>query len=318
MRPCCLQVVVLVTVLGLPLVSLSSSFSAANIGMLPGAAPTQAYVSEVDDLNDFWWNPAGLGHLQRIEVAGGYMDYLASLKGAMAGVGGPVGHDWAYNFYLSYLSTGQIDRTDFDDPTGGRGETFTFGELVGGLSAGVNLHEAVSAGAGLKFAREQLDGDFKTGVLADLGASFRVYAGSAWPRGGRAAYISAVAKNLLVAQDAEGSESPASLETGVSIAAKGMTAYSGGLSFFVGRRGVREVRAGMVAALSDDFRARLGYRRRVGENSDSSAGYSWIRGLTAGFGVRFGRVWVDYIYEDASPLDAIHRFGLTFAGAASR
>jgi hypothetical protein len=28
-------------------------------------------------------------------------------------------------------------------------------------------------------------------------------------------------------------------------------------------------------------------------------------------------VWVDYTYEDSSPLDSIHRFGVTYARAAS-
>jgi hypothetical protein len=285
--------------------------------MLPGASPTQAYVGEVSDLNDFWWNPAGLGYLERVEIAGGYMDYLTTLKGGVAGFGAPTRRGWAYDFYLSYLSTGQVDRTDFDDPTGGMGETFTFGEIVGGAAAGTKLHESVAAGAGLKFAREQLDSDFKTGVLVDLGASFRFYRGGGWPGYGLAAYLTAVAKNLLIFKDAEGARSPAGLEAGVSLAGAGSTPFSGGFSLYFGQRGVREVRAGVVGLLSDEFRARLGYRRRVGDNSDSSAGFSWVRGLTAGFGIRFGKVWVDYTYEDGSPLDAIHRFGLTFAGAGA-
>lgn len=303
--------------LSAPSVCTSASFSAANIGMLPGAAPTQAYVSEVDDLNDFWWNPAGLAYLGRTELAGGYMDYLATLKGGLIGFGTPARRSWAYDLYVSYLSTGQVDRTDFDDPTGGAGESFSFGEFVGGFAAGMKLHEAVAAGAGLKLAREQLDSDFRTGILTDLGASFRVYGGEAWPGGGMAAYVSAAAKNLLIYQDGENGQSPASLEVGVSLAGAGSTPLSGGVSFYAGQRGVREVRAGLVGLLSKEFRARLGYRRRVGENSDSSAGFSWIRGLTAGFGIRFGGVWIDYTYEDSSPLDAIHRFGLTFAAATA-
>lgn len=317
MRLRILQILLSLVVMVLPSVCTPASFSAANIGILPGAAPTQVYVSEIADLNDFWWNPAGLGYLRRAEAAGGYMDYLASLKGGLAGFGAPAGHGWAYDFYLSYLSTGQVDRTDFDDPTGGAGETFSFGELVGGLSAGMKLHETVSAGASLKFAREQLDADFKTGVLADVGAAFRFYGGDAWPGGGLAAYLSAVGKNLLIAQDDDDGQSPVSLEAGISLAGAGSTPFSGGFSFYMGRSGVREVRAGVVGLISGEFRARVGYRRRVGENSDASAGFSWVRGLTAGFGVRFNKVWVDYTYEDSSPLDAIHRFGLTFVAATS-
>jgi hypothetical protein len=312
-----LQILAVLVTLAIPGVCSPSSFSAANIGMLPGAAPTQAYISEIADLNDYWWNPAGLGYLERVEAAGGYMDYLTSLKGGLAGVAAPTRRGPSYSLYLSYLSTGRVGRTDFDDPTGGRGETFTFGELLGGFSAGMRVHDAVSAGASLKFAREQLDSDFETGVLADIGASIRLYGGEAWPARGLAAYFAAVGKNLLMARDAGAGRSPASLEASVSLAGAGTTPFSGGFSVYMGQRGLVEVRAGLVALVSEEFRARVGYRRRVGENSDGSAGFSWVRGLTAGFGVRFGNVWVDYTYEDSSPLDSIHRFGVTYARAAS-
>jgi hypothetical protein len=315
MRSRSLQILVILGILAPPSVCSASSFAAANIGMLPGAAPTQAYVSEIADLNDFWWNPAGLGFLGRVEVSGGYMDYLTSLKGGLAGFGAPTRRGFGYDLYLSYLSTGQVDRTDFDDPTGGGGETFSFGELVGGFAGGMRLHETFSVGLGLKFAREQLDSDFKTGVLADAGLAFRFAGTGDWPDGGLAAYLSAVGRNLVIAEDGDGGGSPAGFEAGVSLAGAGTTPFSGGFSLYMGQRGVREVRAGIIGLISSEFRARLGYRRRVGENSDSEAGFSWVRGLTAGFGIRLGRVWADYTYEDSSPLDAIHRFGITYTGA---
>ncbi|MGD9400762.1 MAG: hypothetical protein PVF95_00685 [bacterium] len=308
-----LRILGILVIAAFPSACWSSSFSAANIGMLPGAAPTQAYVSEVPELNDFWWNPAGLGYLDRVEVAGGYMDYLTSLKGGLAGFGAPTGRGWSYDVYISYLSTGQVTRTDFNDPTGGEGETFTFGELMGGFAAGMRLHDRLSAGAGLKFAREQLDADFRTGVLADVGGAFRLYGGGAR---GLSAYVSAVGRNMIIAQDGDGGGSPAGLEAGFSLAGSGGTPFSGGVSYYIGQRGVREVRSGVIGLISEDFRVRAGYRRRVGENSDSQAGFSWLRGLTAGFGVRFGKFWLDYTYEDSSPLDAIHRFGVTFTGTS--
>lgn len=312
MRSRDLRILTIMLIALLPSICASSSFRAANIGMLPGAAPTQAYVSEIHEMNDFWWNPAGLGYLGRVEAAGGYMDYLTSLKGGLAGFGAPTRRGWAYAVYISYLSTGQMTRTDFDDPTGGGGQTFVFGELVGGFSAGMRLHDRISAGAGLKFASEQLDSDYRTGVLADLGGAFRFYGSGPEEARGLCAYLSAVGRNILIARDGEGGGSPAGFEAGVSLAGSGITPFSGGVSFYIGQRGVREVRAGIIGLISRDFRGRAGYRRRVGDNSDSEAGFSWHRGLTAGFGVRFGRIWLDYTYEDSSPLDAIHRFGITF------
>jgi hypothetical protein len=316
MRSGSLRILGFFALLAMPAACVPSTFSAANIGMLPGAAPSQAYVGEVPDLNDFWYNPAGLAYLKRTEAAGAYMDYLTSLKGGMAGFAAPGGRLWGYALDISYLSTGQVARTDFDDPTGGEGASFSFGELMGGISLGAALRHDLAAGAGLKFAREQTDEDFRTGLLADAGAAYRLYADRAWPARGFAAYATALARNILIVDDG-GAASPAGFEAGVSLATAGATALSAGLSFYMGQRGVREVRAGLVALLSEDFRARLGYRRRVGENSDSAAGFSWVRGLTAGFGVRFGTLWLDYTYEDSSPLDAIHRFGITFAAGAS-
>jgi hypothetical protein len=78
----------------------------------------------------------------------------------------------------------------------------------------------------------------------------------------------------------------------------------------MGRSGRREARFGLAAMLSREFEARLGWRRRVGEGSDAAFGFPWQRGLNAGFGVYLGKFWVDYTYEDASPLDAVHRFAL--------
>jgi hypothetical protein len=314
MRTGCSLILAALLLSGLPCAGLASSFAAANVGMFPGAAPTQAYLSEIPDLNDFVWNPAGLSYLTRSQASAGYMDYLASLKGGIAAFGAPLRPGLGYSVFLSYLSTGQVVRTDLDDPTGARGETFTFGELVGGISAGMRLSDAFSAGGALKLAREQMDEDFGTGLLADIGASYKLFETGMWPGAGTAAYATVTGRNLLIAHDIEGAESPSGLEAGISLSGSGGTSYSGGLSFYFGRNGLQEARAGVVGLLSDEFRARLGYRRRVGRNSDASAGFSWMRGLTAGFGVRFGRVWVDYTYEDSSPLDAIHRFGLTFLG----
>jgi hypothetical protein len=85
-----------------------------------------------------------------------------------------------------------------------------------------------------------------------------------------------------------------------------------GLSLYVADEGRREIRAGVAASPAEDFEVRIGYRRRVGAFSDSGSDLPWERGLSAGFGVGLGRVWVDYSYEDASPLDNVHRFGIRF------
>ena len=98
--------------------------------------------------------------------------------------------------------------------------------------------------------------------------------------------------------------------TEIGLAAESAWGQRGGVSVLMGKDGEREVRLGMAASLSSEFEIRLGWRRRVGTGSDETYGFAWQRGLVAGFGVSLGRFWVDYTYEDASPLDAIHRFAL--------
>lgn len=288
--------------------SRASTFSVLNTDFL-GRGGHKGLVANAGDMDDIFWNASGLAFAASSGAAATYMDYLVDVGGGvacyMAG-GGTVG----YGIHVSYLSSGTYARTAWDDPAGEGGDTFTHGEFAMGMSAGMRVRPYLAFGSGIKFGRYELDGVTGSGIFADLSATARIYALQAAENIAPGVYVTLVTRNLpLVVSEDTHDGVPRNAELGFALKLPGQRA-STGLSFYFGRDGRREARFGFSALLSSEFEARLGYRRRIGRLSDSANDLPWERGIMAGFGIGFGRFWVDYTLEDASPLDNIHRFGL--------
>jgi hypothetical protein len=288
----------------------ASAFSAANIDLLGRSSATQGLVAVPAEAGALYWNPAGLGFRHAATGFAGYMDYLAGLSGGTAGY---VADSKAtgVGVYLKYLSSGPIERTGWADPLGGSGEAFYHGEVVAGVSGGRELAANLAVGGGVKYARQDLDDVTEHGAFADLGSVVIVYP---WPAGVERSsfniYASIVTRNITIARwgSTEG-DPPVNSEIGLGLEWPSRRVAIGS-SYYMARSDRREVRLGITAGVSEQFEVRAGYRRRTGAMSDAAYGMPWERGLFAGFGVAFGRIWLDYTYEDASPLDSIHRFGL--------
>jgi hypothetical protein len=294
-----------------PIALQASSFSALNIDFLGRGGGTYGLVGRNQDIDNVIWNASGLGFGSDETGFGGYMDYIVQLKGGIAGYSSQYQQKGAYGLYMSYLTSGMISRTEWDDPTGGTGDEFSHGEFVFGASGGFRVTSYLSGGVGLKLARQSTDNVSSGGLFGDLSGSARIYpleAGEPGP--GVKAFTTIVFRNLEITRwGEEAGDPPANAELGLAIESP-QAAWVGGGSYYVAREGRREVRLGLSAKPSEEFEVRFGYRRRIGDRSDSGAGFPWHRGLSAGFGVGFGKIWVDYTYEDASPLDNIHRFAL--------
>jgi len=275
-------------------------------------------VARPGDIDNVVWNASGLARSPGRLGFAAYMDYLVQTKAGIAGYSGITEDGMAYGLYLSYLSTGMLVRTGWDDPTG-TGDEFSHGEVVLGLSGGTWLTSFFSGGVGIKLARQNTDDMTAGGMFADLSGTARLFPlGGDGSATGYEAYSALVVRNLrLFRWGDDGGEPPGNLELGFEVEAPGKV-FQTGLSFYFADEGRRQIRAGFTARPAEDFELRVGYRRRTGAMSDSANDLPWERGLSAGFGVGFGRLWVDYTYEDASPLDNIHRFGIrTLVGPAN-
>ncbi|MFH1219408.1 MAG: hypothetical protein V1694_03030 [Candidatus Eisenbacteria bacterium] len=304
MRPF-LPVIVLVAALLTPVDSSAAGFSAANIDFLGRGGSLQGLTARPGEIDNVVWNPSGLAYFRSAKGLGfaGYMDYLVGFRGGAAGYMGSAGR-LGYGSYIQYLSSTSLTVTSWDDPTGGRGESFSSGEMVVGVSCGAKILPVLALGGGLKLAREAIDDETAEGALADLSGTLSL---------GAHTYVGIVGRNLVLGLwSADLGKPPTNVEAALAVVlAEGRT--SAGISLGFARAGRREARLGISALLSDDFEARFGYGRRIGIASDSAYGFTWARGLTAGFGIWLGRFWIDYTYEDTSPLDGIHRFAVRAA-----
>jgi len=287
----------------------AATFSCLNLDILGSGGALQGLMARPGGIDNALWNPSGLAGIETSRGVGfaGYMDYLAGTRGASAGYAWSARPGRGFGTYISYLSAGSIPLSTWSDPVGGD-ESFSCGEVVAGFSGGGAIGRRLTVGTGLKVDRENLDDVATAGAFLDLSATMR-FAGSSGASRGPEAYLCVAARNITLGRWGTGAEA-APVNTEFGLAAVLPAGASAGASFLVCGEGRREMRVGLAVLLSGEFEARLGWRRRIGTGSDSAYGLPWQRGLTAGFGVGLGKFWVDYTYEDASPLDAIHRFGL--------
>jgi hypothetical protein len=292
----------------------AADFSSLNVDFLGRLGAPQGMVALPATAANVVGNPSGLALIGALSGEGfsAYMDYLAGTRGATAGYVWSMKPGRGYGAYISYLTSGSLAVTTWSDPVGGD-RTFSYGGLTAGLAGGTRLCDRFLVGAGVKLARDNLDEVTASGAFLDIGGMARL-AGASSPDRGAAVYLGIVGRNLALGtwgEESGGTDLAIATEVGLSAASP--SGASSGISVAVGRQGRREVRLGVAARLSGEFEARIGWRRRIGTGSDTAFDFPWQRGLSAGFGVSLGRFWLDYTYEDESPLDAIHRFALRAA-----
>lgn len=290
----------------------SAAFSLASIDFA-GRGRSCGLLASNDDVDNMPANPSVLGRYRwdGSSAFAAFMDYIGGLRGGAVGYGAQGGERWGYGTYLIYLTSGSIPLSTWDDPAGGSGDDFAYSEIGGGFACGVEVAPRVLLGAGGKVIREALDDNASTFASCDLGGTVRVYGREDGASGAsHAAYACVVGRNAVGGAWNTATDKPsASIEVGMALDLWGGKA-SAGCSFLAAEHGRRQAVVGLSGMLSNEFEARVGYKRNVGKFSDASYDLPAVRGLVTGFSVLLGKFWIDYTYEDSSPLDNIHRVGL--------
>lgn len=287
----------------------SATFSSGSIDFT-GRGRSCGLVASDGDVDNMPANPSLLGRYrwEEASVFAAFMDYIGGLRGGAVGYGAHGGEHWGYGTYLTYLGSGSIPVSTWDDPVGGSGEDFAYTEVGGAVSCGVEVVPWAFLGGSARVIREALDDDASTVASCDLGGTVRVcgFEGAA----SHAAYACILGRNLVrSAWNTDSDQLSPSLEIGLALDVHGGRT-SAGCSFSAANHGRRQVVVGLSGLLSDEFEARIGYKKNIGTFSDASYDLPGVRGLVAGFSILLGKFWMDYTYEDASPLDNIHRVGL--------
>lgn len=137
-----------------------------------GSAATgmgDAYVSVARGLSSMYWNPAGLGYMEKSEVAVSIQPWFVGINSSMAGFG--YVHPTLGNFAIGVIMMdyGEEEVTTVDLPEG-TGENFDGFDLSLSLSYGRKLAEWFSFGFTAKYITSQIWHESANAMAIDLGA----------------------------------------------------------------------------------------------------------------------------------------------------
>ncbi|MFQ6008286.1 MAG: PorV/PorQ family protein [Candidatus Zixiibacteriota bacterium] len=132
----------------------------------------EAVTTRVSDITAMYWNPAGLGLMQKNQLIFNHFDYIADLNFEYGGFAVRVGSAGTFGMNFTYLGAPDLERTTIDLPEG-TGEQVSCSFYSIGFSFGRAITDRVSAGATVKYIRESLWHESASAVALDLGILYR-------------------------------------------------------------------------------------------------------------------------------------------------
>jgi Tfp pilus assembly protein PilF len=249
----------------------------------------EAYSAVADDVFALGWNPAGLNQLREPQLALMHNEWSSSLGlrqeylayGQRTGMGGIA-------VAVNYFSLGELEKRTtsgaLDGAVGGY-------DISGSLGWGFALAKNVDAGLNLEYGMESLYGTSSSAYGGGLGLNWRALSN---------VNIAVAALHLGAASG--GFSTPGQANVGVAA-----DFFKRSLLFAVeGSKGLNDEasagKAGMEWWLFDLLALRGGYRSRFGAPEGDLGS-----GLTAGLGIKYGILRVDYAYVPYGTLSTTHR-----------
>jgi hypothetical protein len=283
----------------------TSGFSFLNIPLgARAAAMGQAFTSVPNDIQALSYNPASLPTLAATQASFEHLSYVEDVT-ADGIAFGKAGRDESLSWGLlaNYLRVGGIDRTVADLSGAGDGYTSagdfsTYDMLLGASVAGPLWLDGFSIGTTLKFLRESLGDASSNGAAFDAGLLYQGNVERSWN-------VGVAVQNLGVASKFADAavKLPATLRIGASGQPFAQWLFS---TDFVKRNDTEgEIDVGAEVTPKRFFSMRVGYRYAF--NSPDLGGLS---NFTAGFGLRFNKMSLDYAFVPLGDLGLTHRVSL--------
>jgi long-subunit fatty acid transport protein len=279
-----------------------------------------------------YWNPAGLGRMDRaVEVLFSQMSYIADIGVSYGGVGVQAGDFGNLGFTLKSLSFGDIPVTTVDFPDG-TGEQYSPSYLTLGLTYGRLLTDRISVGATAYLISESIQNMSATGLAFDIGIQYHnlgiqglmlsVAVKSIGPNmkfDGADAYVTANVGERDAQKykiETAGFELPTNLEIGLGYSPrlddKNMITIGG--NFRNNNYLEDEYNLGAEYSFQNMLFVRGGYTFSPQTSDDITGENGYIYDFTAGAGLRYdvGGVVLgfDYAYRNVKYFDGNHVFTL--------
>lgn len=134
------------------------------------AALADAATSIVEDANAVFWNPAGLGFLEKRQLIGSHTQWLVDSRHTSAVVSLPVG-SFVAAISVIYLAIEDFEETTVEQPLG-TGRMVSASDIAIGLTVARRFTDRLSIGGQIKYVQEKLDDVDFDNLLFDVGTLY--------------------------------------------------------------------------------------------------------------------------------------------------
>ncbi|NQU66885.1 MAG: PorV/PorQ family protein, partial [Candidatus Marinimicrobia bacterium] len=130
-----------------------------------------AFVALSDDITCLYWNPGGLGRLEKNSVIFQATDWILDSRLSFVGISYKLSSKGVFGLSMYSFSSGEIQETTLSYPDG-TGNTFSTANSCFGLTYSRQITDRFSAGLSLKYVTEQLYLEKANTVAMDVGSLF--------------------------------------------------------------------------------------------------------------------------------------------------
>ncbi len=273
----------------------------------------ESYAAVADDATSVYWNPAGLAQLAGPEVTAMHVFWFQDISFEYLGGAFPLGRGTA-GVSLVYLNHGPLQRSEVGDtPDSPDRGTFSASDFALSGGYGLPLSKSMLLGGTVKLFSENLDSQASLGWALDLGLLYKL----PWPGLSLAAVLQNLGPAVRV-QDAY-SRLPIALKAGAAYRALPNLLFAVDYHQLLEQDG--RIGLGAEYTFEEVLSLRAGYRYQSAvDNMEYYEGFGTnaAAGLSAGVGVRYADLRLDYAFVPYGLLGSTHRVALSYAWPAPR
>jgi hypothetical protein len=254
-----------------------------------------AFVGVADDSTAILWNPAGMAGVRSSEISAHHLSGLAGIRQEVVSASMPAGPRMGVGVYGQYIGYGTFEGSDGKgDPTG----DYAANQMGLGAGAGMRVFEGLSVGLAVRANQQTFAGQSYALFNADTGVMVSLDPG--WRLG--ASY-----SNLGVSSGA------ASAASVFRIGASETFWTSSPFSLLAALAATIEPRTGnnLLLGMEGGYRAlaflRAGYRLKLRQT-----GTDGMTGLTAGGGLQYRSLRLDYAFEPFGDIGSTNRVSMVY------
>ncbi len=148
----------------------AATFLEIGVGARP-IAMGGAFVATANDASSMYWNPAGIGRLDAVEILFVHTNWIADMSFEYAGFVIPLGAAGTLGANFTMLDMGEMKVRTIDYPEG-TGVYFEARDIAVGLSYGFNLTERFSLGFTAKYISQKIWNENAESFAIDIGTLY--------------------------------------------------------------------------------------------------------------------------------------------------